>query len=405
MSQELNANVKYERHEEFWDTARKPNWKKLVYAIVPDESARVAGIQTGALDIAYGLTGAGAEGIAGNNDIKLVEIKETGLGYCMMLDNVFPDETSPLKDLRVRKALLMAVDRAAIAKSLYKGYASVPQSGTPKITPGFNPDAKTVPFDPEGAKALLAEAGAANLELQLSSYTTTTVPDMPKLAETIAQYWAQIGVKATLNNMETATYLPQWRNKQLKGAAMIAGPTYFYVEPTRLSVNSFFWQQGRLHHDRGRHRARRHHRPDHRGDRLRQAGRAGPPAGRPHRREPLRSPDDPHLVADRGGPERRVVRLHHLVPLRRAHFLDPRQVAAGPTMLRYILSRLAQAILVLFVVATVVFGLSRASGNAADLFIPQDATDETKELVRAQPGPRQAAHRPVRGLHGEPGPG
>lgn len=240
VSQELNANVKYERHEEFWDAARKPNWKKLVYAIVPDESARVAGIQTGTLDVAYGLTGAGAEGITGNANVKLVEIKETGLGYCMMLDNVFPDEASPLKDLRVRKALLMAVDREAIAKSLYKGYATVPQSGTPKITPGFNPDAKTLPYDPEGAKALLAEAGASDLELQLSSYTTTTVPDMPKLAETIAQYWAQVGVKATLNNMETATYLPQWRNKQLKGAAMIAGPTYFYVEPTRLSVNSFF---------------------------------------------------------------------------------------------------------------------------------------------------------------------
>ncbi len=55
-------------------------------------------------------------------------------------------------------------------------------------------------------------------------------------------------------------------------------------------------------------------------------------------------------------------------------------------MARYILSRLAQAILVLFVVATVVFGLSRASGNAADLFIPQDATDETKELVRQNLG-------------------
>lgn len=240
VSQELNSNVKYERHEEFWDASRKPNWKKLVYAIVPDESARVAGIKTGALDIAYGLTGAGAEGVTGDGNIELVEIKETGLGYCMMLDNVFPDEASPLKDLRVRKALLMAVDREAIAKSLYKGYASVPQSGTPKITPGFNPDAKALPFDPDGAKALLAEAGASNLELQLSSYTTTTVPDMPKLAETIAQYWAQIGVKATLNNMETATYLPQWRNKQLKGAAMIAGPTYFYVEPTRLSINSFF---------------------------------------------------------------------------------------------------------------------------------------------------------------------
>ena len=55
-------------------------------------------------------------------------------------------------------------------------------------------------------------------------------------------------------------------------------------------------------------------------------------------------------------------------------------------MLRYILSRLAQAVLVMFVVATVVFGLSRASGNAADIFIPQEATEEVKAQVRENLG-------------------
>lgn len=51
-------------------------------------------------------------------------------------------------------------------------------------------------------------------------------------------------------------------------------------------------------------------------------------------------------------------------------------------MLRYVLSRLAQAVIVMFVVATAVFGLSRASGNAADLFVPQDATEEIKALTK-----------------------
>ncbi len=55
-------------------------------------------------------------------------------------------------------------------------------------------------------------------------------------------------------------------------------------------------------------------------------------------------------------------------------------------MVRYVLARLGQSILVLFVVATVVFGLSRASGNAVDLFIPQDATAETKAQVEKNLG-------------------
>ncbi len=244
VSQELNANVKYERFDDYFDPARKPNWKKLVYAIVPDESSRVAGIQTGTLDIAYGLTGATADGLKGDSKVKINENKGTGLGYCMMYDNNFPDVPSPLKDIKVRKALLMAIDRDSIAKTLYKGYAQTATSNVPTVTPGFNPDTKAVPYDPDGAKKLLAEAGQSNLSFTLNTYAaTSTLPDIQKLAETIIAFWSAIGVKATLNVADSATILPQWRNKQLKGAGMIAGPTSFYIEPTRLTAQSFFWSK------------------------------------------------------------------------------------------------------------------------------------------------------------------
>ncbi len=55
-------------------------------------------------------------------------------------------------------------------------------------------------------------------------------------------------------------------------------------------------------------------------------------------------------------------------------------------MLRYTLARLAQAVLVLFVVATVVFLLSRASGNVADLMVPQDAPPETRAQIEKNLG-------------------
>jgi peptide/nickel transport system substrate-binding protein len=243
-SQELNANVKYDRHDAYWDPTRKPNWRKLVYAIVPDESSRSAGLKTGTIDVAYGFTGATADGLKGQNGVQIVEIPETGLGYCMMYDNNFPDQPSPLKDVNVRKALLMAVDRDSIAKTLYKGYAKTPPSNWPTITPGFNPDRKPVPYDADGAKKLLAQAGQSNLSLTISTYAqTSTVPDIQKLTETIASFWSQIGVKATLNVSDSATYLPQFRNKQLHGACMISGPTSFYVEPSRLTATSFFWSK------------------------------------------------------------------------------------------------------------------------------------------------------------------
>lgn len=240
-SQELNANVKYERFEDYFDPTRKPNWRELVYAIVPDESSRVAGIRSGDLDIVYGLTGATADDLATDDNVRIEQVADTGLGYCMMYDNVFPDVESPLLDQKVRQALLMAVDRESIATTLYRGYARVANSAAPVVMPGYDPDRPPVPYDPEGAKALLAEAGYPDgFDITLNSYAqTSTLPDVQKLAETVVAFWSQIGVNATLNIADSATILPQWRNKELAGAGMIAGPTSFYVEPSRLT-SSFF---------------------------------------------------------------------------------------------------------------------------------------------------------------------
>jgi peptide/nickel transport system substrate-binding protein len=212
-----------------------------VYSIVPDESSRVAGVQTGDLDVAWGLSASSAAGLKGNSKVTINESKGTGLGYCMMYDNNFPTVDSPLKDINVRHALLMAVDRDSIAKTLYQGYATTPTSNVPTVTPGFNPDTKAVPYDPDGAKKLLATAGHSSLSITLSTYaTTSTVPDIQKLCEAIIAYWGVVGVTATLTATDAATYLTQWRNRQLKGACMIAGPTSFYIEPIRLAATSFF---------------------------------------------------------------------------------------------------------------------------------------------------------------------
>ena len=163
VSQSLNADVRYERFDDFWDATRKPNFKNLVFQIVPDESSRVAGVQTGALDIAFGMTAAGVSQFEGNDQFKIVETKETGLAYLMAIDNVFPDEDSPLKDLDVRKALTMAIDREGIAESLYGGYAEVAKSPIPSVMLGYDDSAEPLPYDPDGARELLEAAGAADL--------------------------------------------------------------------------------------------------------------------------------------------------------------------------------------------------------------------------------------------------
>ena len=239
VSQTLNSDVKYERFDDYWDASRKPNFKNLTFQIVPDESSRVAGVKTGDLDIAFGLTAAAATQFEGDDAFKIVETKGTGLAYLMAIDNVFPED-SPLKNLDVRKALTMAIDREGIAKSLYGGYAVVANSPIPSVMLGYDPDAKPLPYDPDGAKDLLAKSGNASLSLTLNSYNaTSTIPDVQKLAETVASLWKAIGVEATLNLADSGTILPAWRAKQLHGAGIIGGPVYFYYEPSRLTLSFF----------------------------------------------------------------------------------------------------------------------------------------------------------------------
>jgi ABC-type transport system substrate-binding protein len=119
----------------------------------------VARVKTGARDIAYGLSAASADGVKGQNAVQISEIQGTGLGYCMMYDDNFRDQPSPLKDANVRKALIMAVDRDSIAKTLYKGYAIVPDEQLADALPGLRPDTKATPYGANSAQQLLQQAG------------------------------------------------------------------------------------------------------------------------------------------------------------------------------------------------------------------------------------------------------
>jgi ABC-type transport system substrate-binding protein len=105
---------------------------------------------------------------------------------------------------------------------------------------GYDKSVTPPPYDPAGAKALLAKSGNANLSLTLNAYNaTSTIPDVNKLTETVASLWKEIGVTATLNMADSGTILPAWRAKQLHGAGIIGGPVYFYYEPSRLTLSFF----------------------------------------------------------------------------------------------------------------------------------------------------------------------
>lgn len=101
-----------------------------------------------------------------------------------------PDLYKPLADQRVRDALNMAIDREGIVKGVFLGQGEAASQFRPEGAPGFSSSAQPIPYDPERAKELLAEAGYADG----LSFNFVSPVKFAKEAEAIQANWAKIGV-------------------------------------------------------------------------------------------------------------------------------------------------------------------------------------------------------------------
>lgn len=115
----------------------------------------------------------------------------------LVLPNTNPE--SPLSDVRVRQALNYGVDKQAIADVLYQGVVSPVGQGSIPGTVGYNPDIKPYPYDPDRARALLAEAGYAdgltlNAEVEIGQAQNMYL----KAAQDLAKVGVTLNVRAVV---------------------------------------------------------------------------------------------------------------------------------------------------------------------------------------------------------------
>ncbi|MBR0680568.1 ABC transporter substrate-binding protein [Roseomonas eburnea] len=119
-----------------------------------------------------------------------------------------PMTRNPLKDARVRLALSLALNRAAIVDRVMEGAATVASNLLPVGTPGTSAALGVTPFDPDRARRLLAEAGYPN-GFQLTIHATNDrYPNDEKVAQAIAQFWTRIGVRTEVATMPNAAFFP-----------------------------------------------------------------------------------------------------------------------------------------------------------------------------------------------------
>jgi ABC-type transport system substrate-binding protein len=126
---------------------------------------------------------------------------------------------APFQDRRVRRAFAMAIDRKKIVDEILGGLNVAAGGIVPPGVPGHRPDAKAIPFDPEAAKRLLAEAGYPGGRglppLELSHREARK--DIEIVAQAVqAQLKQNLGVDVQIRTMEWGAYLERWNRGELQ---------------------------------------------------------------------------------------------------------------------------------------------------------------------------------------------
>jgi oligopeptide transport system substrate-binding protein len=136
------------------------------------------------------------------------------LGTFFLLLNV---NKKPLEDIRVRKALALAIDRQAIVETVTKGGEFPAYSLVPPSTGGYTSRSKLA-FQPEEARRLLAEAGyPAGKGFPMTELTYNTHGSMKLLSEAIQQMWKkELGIEVQLSNQEWKVFLDTLRTKSFQ---------------------------------------------------------------------------------------------------------------------------------------------------------------------------------------------
>ena len=213
--------VELERFDGYW--GNKPAWGKVTLRFIAADPTRVAALLSGDVDAIENVPTADLKRIRDNQNLNFFSKVSHRMIYFnldqrekspFVFDNDGkPLDKNPLRDLRVRKALSMAVNREAIKDRLMEGLSLPTANLVPPALFGHNPTLKPV-FDADGARKLLAEAGYPNgFSLTFHGPNNRYVND-DQIMQTIAQMWARIGVKARVDAMPLAVYFPRGTKKE-----------------------------------------------------------------------------------------------------------------------------------------------------------------------------------------------
>jgi peptide/nickel transport system substrate-binding protein len=204
------------RNDNWWGAAQP--WARVSYRFVSNDSARSAALLAGDADVIDQISLTDVPRLRREARVSVSEIPSVRLVYIMpdysrpgavpgVTDNAgAPLAANPFLDVRVRRAMNLAINRATLVAQVMDGLAVPAGQWLPEGVYSFDAETRAPAFDAEAARRLLAEAGfPQGFRLTLTT-PNDRFPNDSRIAQAVAQMWTRVGLQTQVEAIPWASY-------------------------------------------------------------------------------------------------------------------------------------------------------------------------------------------------------
>ncbi|KXG87494.1 ABC transporter substrate-binding protein [Agrobacterium bohemicum] len=209
-SRQPDAKTVFVKYDGWWDKPQH-NIDRIELTPIASSATRVAALLSGDIDFTDQAPVQDLPRLeAAAGQVKLLEgtdLRTVMIGFSQR-DQLLSGAPNPMKDLRVRQAMQLAIDLDLIQKRVMRGKSRNAGALVAPQIPGYDAALdQPVKADPEKAKALLKEAGAEGFEFEFNC--ADTLVNEEQMCQAVASMWSRVGLKPKLDQGPRAVQTPK----------------------------------------------------------------------------------------------------------------------------------------------------------------------------------------------------
>ena len=211
-----DAVVRFAAHPDYW--RGKAPIDSLIFAITPDPSVRYQKLKASECQVIAFPNPADIKSMRKDPKLQVLEQEGLNVGYL-----AYNTSQPPFDNVKVRKALNMAINKQAILKAVYQGAGKIAKNPIPPTIWSYNDEVQDDLYDPNGAKKLLQQAGVSGLKIKIWAMPVQRPynPNARRMAELIQADFAKVGVTAEIVSYEWGEYRKLSKDKNHDGAVLL----------------------------------------------------------------------------------------------------------------------------------------------------------------------------------------